>query len=64
MKNNKWLYFWVVQGKYPRKWEDLTYDETYRDGRRSLKDYQLNDYNATDLRLIRRKELNPDYKEN
>jgi hypothetical protein len=63
-KINKYLYFFVVQGKYTNYygWEDLCQSENRKESRGNLKDYRLNDTFAMGLRMINRRELNPEYK--
>ena len=58
---NKYVYIWVVQGNYGygHGWEDLTAEEKYSEGRARLREYRENEP-GTSLRLIHRRELNPE----
>jgi len=58
MRQNKFLYLWIVQGKYPgvHGWEDLSSEETRKDARARLKEYLENEPEYQH-RLIRRREL-------
>lgn len=64
MKINKYLYLFVVQGNYGygHGWEDLTSSESYKTAIADLRAYRKNDSYALGHRLIRRRELNPEYK--
>lgn len=59
---NKYVYLWVVQGKYPGPygWEDETAEESCREARARLKEYRQN-MPEYPHRLIRRREPNPEY---
>lgn len=62
MKTRKFVYLWVLQGNYGygHGWEDLTAEETYKEMRDRRKEYRENEP-GTPLRVIRRREVNPDY---
>jgi len=61
MKANKWLYLWVVQGRYGMHgWEDLCASENYRDARANLREYRENEHGIAH-RMIQRRELNTEY---
>lgn len=62
MKTNKWLYLYVIQGYYDTSWEDVTTEETYREARARLREYRENEPEHHH-RMIKRRELNPEYKE-
>ena len=63
MKVNKYLYLFVVQGNYGygNGWEDLTASESYKQAIADLRAYRKNDSYALGHRLIKRRELNPEY---
>ena len=60
---NKYLYLFVVQGDYGygHGWEDLTASESYKAAIADLRAYRKNDNYAVGLRIIKRRELNPEY---
>lgn len=62
-KENKYIYFWVIQGYY-YGWEDLSfYDKKecrYIDVLHDLREYRIADSHPK--RIIERRELNPDYR--
>lgn len=62
-KENKYIYFWVIQGYYCG-WEDLSwYDKKeckHLDVLQDLREYRRMDEHPK--RVIERRELNPDYK--
>ena len=58
---NKYLYLFVVQGDYGYGWEDLTASESYKSAIADLRAYRKNDSYATGHRIIKRRELNPEY---
>ena len=62
MKQNKYIYLWIVQGRYGLGWEDVDASESYREARESLKAYRTNEPKFPH-RLIKRREVNPEYKE-
>ena len=64
MKVNKYLYLFVVQGDYGygHGWEDLIASESYKEAIADLRAYRKNDSYALGHRLIKRRELNPEYK--
>ena len=55
----KWAIEYIVQGHYGSGygWEDENTEETYREGKRSLREYRENGPGA--YRLIKRRVLNP-----
>lgn len=55
---NKWLIVSVVQGNYGGGWEDVTEEETRREGLAQLRTYRENEPQYPH-RLISRRELNP-----
>jgi hypothetical protein len=60
-KINKYIYLFVVQGNYGSYgWEDLTQFENYKEAREDLKSYRQNE-TGIPHRMIKRRELNPDY---
>jgi len=63
MKTNKYTYLWVIQGCCGDQygWEDLTQSESYKEARNDLRDYNENDFQYKH-RMIKRRELNPEYK--
>ena len=58
---NKYLYLFVVQGNYGYGWEDLTASESYKAAIADLRAYRKNDNYAVGHRLVKRRELNPEY---
>ncbi len=57
MKNNKYTYLHVLQGRYGHHgWEDLCASESYREVRQNLKEYRENE--GGNYRIIERRELN------
>lgn len=58
---NKRVKEYIVQGNYGygHGWEDECAEETYREGRQRLREYQEN--GSGSYRLITRRVLNPDY---
>lgn len=62
-KVNKFLYLYVVQGKYTQEygWEDLCSSEDYFESVSDLKAYRQNEREYPH-RLIERRVLNPQYK--
>jgi hypothetical protein len=60
MKENKYIYLYVLQGKYGFGFEDLTSSESYKEIRNDLIDYNLNEMGI--YRIIKRRELNKNYK--
>ena len=63
MRINKYLYAWVIQGKYGAYgWEDVS---EYDSGKEALSDYKA--YREAEPqyrhRMIRRREHNPEYQE-
>lgn len=61
MRINKYLYIWVLQGKYqPYGWEDLTAENTYTEIRKRRREYRENDPGVS-LRIVRRREPNPEW---
>ncbi len=62
MAENKWLYLWVVQGRYGSQygWEDLTAEEDWREARKREQEYRDNEP-GTALRVVHRREPNPAY---
>ena len=60
-KVNKYLYLTVIQGNYcSHGWEDLSAYESEKDARADLREYQIAEPYAAH-RLIKRRELNPDW---
>lgn len=61
-KPNKYLYLWYIQGNYGAGlgWDDLAGYETWRELRDDLKEYRLAEPQYSH-RVIRRRELNPEY---
>lgn len=62
MKPRKFVYLWVLQGNYGygHGWEDLTAEETHKEIRERRKEYRENEA-GTPLRVIHRREPNPEY---
>lgn len=60
MRINKYLYMWVLQGKYDT-WEDLTAEDTYREIRKRGKEY-IRNAPGIEYRIVRKREVNPAYK--
>lgn len=59
---NKYIYLFVLQGNYGvYGFEDLTASENYKEVRKDLKDYRVNE--GGNYRIIKRRENNPEYKE-
>lgn len=58
---NKYKYLYVIQGNYGSRWEDVSYEDNYKDARRCLKDY-LDNEKQYPHRLITRRELNKEFK--
>ena len=60
---NKYLYLFVVQCDYGygHGWEDLTASESYKSAIADLRAYRKNDSYAVGHRIIKRRELNPEY---
>lgn len=60
--SNKYLYLWYIQGNYSYGygWEDLAGYESIREAISDKKEYQLAEPGVSH-RLIRRRELNPEY---
>lgn len=56
---NKWRYLWIVQSHYGNQWDDETAEENYKEARQRVKEYR--DNCDAPIRLIHRRELNPDY---
>lgn len=56
-KVNKYIYLYVVQGKYVGRWEDLCASEGWKEARADLKAYRDNERGVLH-RLIKRRELN------
>jgi len=54
---NKYQYLYVIQGNYGMGWEDLTYEDTRRDAKRMLRDYDVNETQYPH-RMIQRRVLN------
>lgn len=60
-KINKYLYLFVVQGYYNYYgWEDVCQSEDRKESRANLKDYRINEPQYSH-RMIKRRELNPEY---
>lgn len=61
---NKFIYLWVIQGRYPGPygWEDVAASECYKEARADLKAYRENEPQYPH-RMIRRCEPNPNYTE-
>jgi len=55
MKNNKYLYLYVLQGFY-LGWDDLTFSESLIEAKQDKKDYLLNERGH--YRVIKRRVLN------
>ena len=58
---NKYLYLFVAQGDYGYGYEDLTASESYKAAIADLRAYRKNDSHAVGHRIIKRRELNPEY---
>ena len=56
MKQNKYIYLFILQGFYCYGWEDLTASENYTEIRKDLKAYRENERGQ--YRIIKRRELN------
>lgn len=56
MKTNKYIYLYVLQGRYGYGWEDLTASEKYSEVKADLKAYRENEKGC--YRIIQRRELN------
>lgn len=62
-KVNKWLYLYIIQGHYgDYGWEDVNTEETLKDARRSLREYNENEPQYPHRR-IRRRELNLEWRD-
>lgn len=62
---NKYLYLFVVQGKYDLKYEDLCSSENRKEAREDLKSYRGNEMNLGKIihyRIIKRRIPNPTFK--
>jgi hypothetical protein len=59
---NKYLYLWIIQGNYGAGFEDLCAEETWKECRVNLRAYRLEEPQYAH-RVIRRRELNPEYQE-
>ena len=57
MKQNKYLYLYILQGYYSYGWEDLCASEDFREVRQNRKEYRENEGGT--YRIIKRRELNP-----
>ncbi len=62
MKINKYIYLYVVQGNYGYGWEDVDASESRKEALESLRSYCKNESHHAH-RLIKRRELNPVFKE-
>jgi len=60
MKNNKYIYLYVLQGSYNFGWEDLTTSELLKEIKQNKKEYQDNEGRI--YRIISRRDLNPSFK--
>jgi hypothetical protein len=58
---NKYLYLLVIQGNYGQGWEDLCDYEKYKEARADFKEYRISESRYAAHRIIRRRELNPEY---
>lgn len=62
-KENKYIYYWIIQGYYCG-WEDLSFydkkETRYLDVLHDLREYRYMDGHAK--RVIERRELNPKYR--
>jgi len=56
MKNNKYLYLYILQGFYALGWEDLTASESLPEAEQDKKDYVENERGS--YRIIKRRVLN------
>lgn len=59
MKANKYLYFYVLQGRYGFGWEDLCADENWIAVRNDLRAYEISEGGC--YRIVKRREPNPNY---
>ena len=61
---NKYCYLYVLQGDYGYGdgWEDLTAEESWMEIKERRKEYRDNDVYVHRLRVIHRREPNPEYK--
>lgn len=61
-KVNKYLYLYVVQGRYSSEygWEDLCSSEDFREAAEDLRSYN-NEEGGFSHRVVMRRELNPEY---
>lgn len=61
-KANKYLYLYVVQGRYGDTYgfEDLCESEDYKEAVADLRAYRINEIGYPH-RLVHRRELNPEY---
>lgn len=61
MRVNKYLYLFVLQGKYGHGWEDLSAYDSWKDASQGRREYRDNEGGA--YRIIYRRELNPELEE-
>lgn len=52
-KTNKYEYVWILQSNWG-KWEDITEEDTYKDGRAQLKCYRENEPQVAHRLICRR----------
>ena len=55
IKNNKYLYLYILQGFYALGWEDLTASESFQEAKQDKKDYVENERGS--YRIIKRRVL-------
>lgn len=60
MKQNKYLYLYILQIDYACGYEDVTAEETYKDIILRRQEYRDNEPGYP-KRVIKRRELNPEY---